>query len=302
MSRQDFEAEASRRIAAVLRELRVGLRELATEAGAPIPTVEVEDPPPGEKPRTSYSRTVALRRKQALEAGIDRLEREIAERAGEVLRDVGKAATLEAAGASGAVGQPGVGIQATAVATAIESAGAEVRNVTDAIRREIGAAVTRAVSGRLTAEEYANALRSAFDGKAPAYRIERILRTETSGVWMAQQAAVDETLAETGPDLVKRWETVGGSRGDGRNRDSHLLIHGQERELDEPFSVGGGATDATPPGSGVGEQAMSPLAANLSAGERINCRCRYVRVPRSEARQPYIAKSRARSDGSSPTP
>lgn len=292
MARREFDRDVGRQIDLVVRELKAGLRELQADAARPIESIEVEDPEPG-KARTTYSRTVALRRKQALERALDDLEGRVSKEAERLVREAGQLASEEAAGASGVGGAPGVGIQKAAVATAITSAGAEVRNVTDAIRREIGAVVTRAVTGRLTAEEYVAALGEAFDVAQPTHRIERILRTETSGVWMAQQAAVDAELAETGIDLIKRWEAVGGHRGDGRNRDSHRLIHGQERELDEPFNVGGGATDATPPG-GAGERAMAPLDAGLSAGERINCRCRYVRVPRSSARQPYIAKSRPR--------
>lgn len=298
MSRREFEDLADRELRAVLAELRAGLKDLAREAAKPFPEVPL-DPSQPEGAQT-FNRMLGVRRKQALEAALAKLEAELGARAGEAFDVAAAEAGEQAAAASEGEGLPGVGINVRAVATAQASAAAEVRNVTDAIRADLNAAITKAMAGRSTAAELAAELAAAFDVPQPAHRIERIMRTELAGIWMANQAEVDELLADTGPDLIKRWVTVGGNRGDGRNRDSHLALHGQERELDEPFHVGGGpkpgkaggATASTAPGDGIGTPAKAPLDAGLPAGERINCRCRFVRVPRSEAKQPYIRKRR----------
>jgi len=306
VARRDFETLANREIKAVLAELKAGLRELARTAAAPIPEIPL-DPADPRGPST-YDRMIGVRRKQALERAIGDLELEITSRTGEAFELAGSSAAQEAAAASGGEGLPGVGINVRAVATAQASAAAEVRGVMDGARERLNTAVTRAVAGRTTAAQFAEELGDAFDVPQPAHRIERIVRTEMGGIWMANQAEVDELLADTGPDLIRRWVTVGGKRGDGRNRDSHTALHGQERELDEPFNVGGGpkpgwaggATASTEPGSPIGQEAKAPLAANLLAGERINCRCRFVRIPRSEAVQPYIRKRRNPSRAGAP--
>lgn len=298
MSRREFEDLADREIRSVLAELKAGLSDLARQAAEPIPQVPLDPSQP--QGAQTYNRMLGVRRRQALEAALGQLEQEIQARAGEAFEVAGAEAAAQAAEASGGEGLPGVGINARAVATAQAAAAAEVRNVTEAVRAKLNAAVTKAVAGRSSAAELASELGAAFDVPQPAHRIERIIRTEMAGIWMANQAEVDELLADTGPDLIKRWVTVGGSRGDGRNRDSHLELHGQERELDEPFHVGGGpkpgkaggATASTAPDDGIGTPAKAPLDAGLPAGERINCRCRFVRVHRSEAKQPYIRKRR----------
>jgi len=96
---------------------------------------------------------------------------------------------------------------------------------------------------------------------APEYskvRAERIARTETIGI-----------LNRGGLDILRQTsqETAGAIDGkswlgtlDERIRGAHLEADGQIRKIDEPFVVGG-------------EEAMYPGDENLSAWNRINCRC-----------------------------
>lgn len=98
----------------------------------------------------------------------------------------------------------------------------------------------------------------------PSYtkmRAERVARTETAGLLNAGQLAVlDETHLRTDvASATKAWLSV----LDERTRKTHVEAHGQTVKLAEPFLVGG-------------EQAMYPGDPNLSAGERINCRCAVI--------------------------
>ncbi len=75
--------------------------------------------------------------------------------------------------------------------------------------------------------------------------------------WIQQTSSRDAQHAAKakGADIVKQWDAT----LDGRTRDTHRLLDGQIRELDEPFEVGGKKADA--PGY-FGDPA-----------EDCNCRC-----------------------------
>lgn len=267
MPRADFDRLADREIRAVLGELKAGLRDLALKGGKAIPAE-----PTGDGTRTEFDRMVAVRRRAALEEEIGRLEDEIVRRIGEATEAAGQAAAQEAASASAGDGLPGVGINSRAVAAAQASAASEVRGVLDSARVRLNTAITKGISGRLSATELSAEIAASFDVPQPAARIEKILRTELGGIYMAQQAEVDELLADTGPDLIRRWVHVGGKAGIGENdRPNHLAVHNQERELDQPFDLAGGADHTTPPGGGT-YHPKAPLDASLPPEERINCR------------------------------
>lgn len=225
---------------------------------------------------TEFDEFSLLRRKQAIEAELLRLEADLPQALEDAARKAAKALHR---------GPADLGVDAGAISAAASNAAMEVRAVTDGLRAELNSAITRAFTGELDAAGLEQAIRDAFDGEVLEHRVERIIRTEVGEVFGRQQARVDQELAGMGADLIKRWVTA----QDGRTRPSHAAIHGQERELDEPFSVGDGATASTPPG-GPGFPADAPLDPGLPAGDRINCRCTVVRVPRSQARQAYIAK------------
>jgi len=233
---------------------------------------------------TEFDEFSALRRKQAVEAEIARLEADLLQATEEAARKAGGFAN-DRLGRSGVA----ISIDSSAISTASSDAAKMVRAVTQQMRADLNDAVTRAFTGELDRAGLDQAIRDAFDGDVLEHRVERIVRTEVGEVFGQQQARTDQRLASMGVDLIKRWVATGGKGGDGRTRQSHADIHGQERELDEPFNVGDGATAATPPG-GVGHPAAAPLDPTLPAEERIQCRCTVVRVPRSQAKQGYISK------------
>lgn len=95
-------------------------------------------------------------------------------------------------------------------------------------------------------------------------RGETVARTETGeAVNAAQNEAFAQGLEKTGyttQSVTRTWRTA----GDGRVRDSHAEMEGQQVSgLDEPFETGNGA------------QMLFPLDASLGAGpdDIANCRC-----------------------------
>lgn len=80
-----------------------------------------------------------------------------------------------------------------------------------------------------------------------------IVRTEGGGI--RNEAAYNAMLEakKAGADITKQWEAV----LDGRTRDSHRMLDGEIRELEEPFSNG----------------LLYPCQLGGAAAEVINCRC-----------------------------
>lgn len=96
-------------------------------------------------------------------------------------------------------------------------------------------------------------------GSGISYKAERILRTE---LMTAENTAAELSIArarEDFPDLKEAWM----STGDFRTRDSHLAVHGDVRDAQGSFLVGGWP-------------ARYPLDPGLPIFERANCRCRVV--------------------------
>lgn len=87
-----------------------------------------------------------------------------------------------------------------------------------------------------------------------------IARTE---VRQSANAGNHFSAAESGLDLIKTWLTT----RDGREREWHGAVDGQERDFNDPYDV--------PNGDGTIEQLMFPLDSSLgaSADNIIQCRC-----------------------------
>lgn len=246
---------------------------------------------PGVAP-TEYDRFIAQSRVEAIDRALAQFE---AEAVGTVSREIeaaSRAAVQEVRRRLTAVTSPPpgllIGVDIRTMEFVQDLAATQVRAVAEEVKAKIRGALQRAMAGGLTRVELEREIAKALGGDATMARVERIVRTETNQAFTQAEAAANEQLAETAvaDDLIKVWRAT----KDGRTREEHLLVDGQERELDQLFSVGGGATAATPPGSGVGEQANAPLDPSLSAENAVNCRCTVVYIPRAEAKQPYIEK------------
>lgn len=276
-------AAASKDIRALLDRTRADLLALlAGDAGA-------------DRSTTDYDRFVAAQRADAIRRALEALEAQTRAVSDRTL------ATLAADGAAdvGAkieqlVGMtaPRVGVDIPTLQLVQDLAGAQVTGVLDDARRKINIAVQRGMAGALDLPAMQREIDEALGGDAPVARVETILRTEGVRAYSQSEAAAIEKLAD-GPvadELIKRWKVADRTA---RTRPSHLAIDGQERELGDLFNVGGGATAATPPGSGVGFEANGPADPSLPPEEAISCRCTVHYVLRSLAEQPYIARSRA---------
>ena len=89
------------------------------------------------------------------------------------------------------------------------------------------------------------------------YYARRIARTEIMTAYNGGQYEKQQAVAEVlGTRLVKRWLAT----PDTRVRNSHWIAHGQVRDLDEPFRVGG-------------EDLRYPHDPLGSASQTVNCRC-----------------------------
>lgn len=233
---------------------------------------------------TEFDTFTALTKKAALEQEMRRLEEELQRR----VAQAGQAMANEAVARAGDQAGAPVRVDVGAVDAAQRDAAREVVDISRRVRTQLNVAVVDALTGHSDRPAFDQAIRDAMGPDVLEHRVERIARTELSKVYMGQQAAADRELARMpGVDLIKRWVKSG--KGAGRSRPEHDAIHGQERELDDLFDIGGGATAETPPGGGM-YRAMGPLDPSLPAAQIVNCGCDVVRVPRSEARQPYIDK------------
>lgn len=92
--------------------------------------------------------------------------------------------------------------------------------------------------------------------KGVAARAETIVRTENTRMFNLAANSQQQATAQQVPGLIKIWMAT----GDKRTRDSHLIAHGQERPISQPFDVGA-------------SQLMFPGDPAASAEETINCRC-----------------------------
>ena len=139
----------------------------------------------------------------------------------------------------------------------------KVKSINEMTREEAKKAINKAIAEAqmrgLGEQEAAKLLNKAVPEqlrKVNIWRAQRIARTESHAAanWSSLQEA--KPLAN---DLVKVW----GSFIDADTRQSHIDADGQEREIDQPFDVGGFAL-MTP---------SDPTAPTSAVGEVVNCRC-----------------------------
>jgi len=240
--------------------------------------------PAGLSP-TDYDRFLAQQKAAALDDAIARLESEALSLAGEQMRAAAMQATSEVQQALGS--QQLIGVDEKVLAFVQDFAGTQIKDVLSVVRQKVNMAVQQAAAGALSYRDLQKAVSDAFGGNVTMARIERIVRTETIRAYSQAEAATTEKLAQThvADQVIKVWRTA----GDTRVREEHALIDGQERELDELFNVGQGATASTPPG-GTGFPANGPADPSLPPELSIQCRCTVEYVPRSRAVQPYTEK------------
>lgn len=121
----------------------------------------------------------------------------------------------------------------------------------DFLKNRIVSNISRGIATGSTYGEIARNI--ALDSNMGFNRAMRIARTEGHGVQV--QASVDAmyTAQDKGANVVKQWNAT----LDGATRDSHSMVDGEIRELDEPFSNG----------------MQYPSDPAGGAAEVINCRC-----------------------------
>jgi len=124
--------------------------------------------------------------------------------------------------------------------------------------------VMRAIrDGKALAEEDVQAISNRYSDRMLKYRGDMIARTETLTALHASQYEAMRQLIDTGKvradQVVKTWSAT----MDGRTRDSHAAMNGQQHKFDEPFTTSSGA------------KMRYPQDASLGAGpeEIIACRC-----------------------------
>lgn len=117
----------------------------------------------------------------------------------------------------------------------------------DLLKRKITAQISRGVATGMMAQQLAGYTKTGYNNAV------RITRTE--GHRIQQESTMDACYAarERGADVVKQWDAT----MDANTRESHQMVDGEVRALDEKFSNG----------------LMYPGDPSGSAAEVINCRC-----------------------------
>lgn len=135
-----------------------------------------------------------------------------------------------------------------------DSLGEDINKLKTSIRAEVSRGIANGSSWNDVAGQLAQSFKNTPFNRAYNNSI-RIARTE--GHRIQNQSALDaqKKAKSKGADVVKQWD----STLDGATRDTHRLLDGQIREVDEPFEVEGKKADA--PGM-FGDPA-----------EDCNCRC-----------------------------
>lgn len=141
--------------------------------------------------------------------------------------------------------------------------GEDVGKLKTSIREE----VSRGIAAGFTWNEVAKKLAKSFKTTefSKAYNnAMRIVRTEGHRIQIQSAMDAQQLAKDHGADIVKQWDAT----LDDRTRETHRMLDGQIRELDEPFEVGGMQADA--PG-------MFGIAA-----QDCNCRCALLQRARWE--------------------
>lgn len=135
------------------------------------------------------------------------------------------------------------------------------------LKTSIRAEVSRGIAAGFTWNEVAKKLAKSFKTTefSKAYNnAMRIVRTEGHRIQIQSAMDAQQVAKDHGADIVKQWDAT----LDDRTRETHRMLDGQIRELDEPFEVGGMQADA--PG-------MFGIAA-----QDCNCRCALLQRARWE--------------------
>lgn len=135
------------------------------------------------------------------------------------------------------------------------------------LKTSIRAEVSRGIAAGFTWNEVATKLAKSFKTTefSKAYNnAMRIVRTEGHRIQVQSAMDAQQVAKDHGADIVKQWDAT----LDDRTRETHRMLDGQIRELDEPFEVGGMQADA--PGMfGI-------------ASQDCNCRCALLQRARWE--------------------
>ncbi len=132
--------------------------------------------------------------------------------------------------------------------------GEDVKSLKTSIRAELSRGIANGSSWNEVAGKLGKAFKNTPFSKAYNNSM-RIVRTEGHRVQIQSAMDVQRAAKDKGADVVKQWDAT----LDDRTRETHRMLDGQIRELDEPFEVGGMRADA-------------PGMFNNPA-EDCNCRC-----------------------------
>lgn len=143
------------------------------------------------------------------------------------------------------------------------------------LKTAIAAEVTRGIASGTSWHDTAAGI--SRQGKISAYNAMRIARTEGHRIACAAQMDACQGAAEAGADIVKQWD----STMDDRTRQHHRDLHGQVRELGEPFEA-------------AGLKAQYPGAFGRPE-EDIHCRCCLLQRARWALSEEKLKRLRERS-------
>lgn len=143
------------------------------------------------------------------------------------------------------------------------------------LKKTIASEITRGIASGLLYDDITRNI--ALAGGITAKRAKTITRTEAGRVQeQATFDAANKALA-AGADVVKQWSAI----RDGKTRDTHRMLDGQVREVNEPFTVGG-------------HKAMHPHGFGIAA-EDCNCRCTMLTRARSALDADELKKMQERA-------
>lgn len=132
--------------------------------------------------------------------------------------------------------------------------GEDAKSLKTSIRAELSRGIANGSSWNDVAGKIGKAFKNTPFSKAYNNSM-RIARTEGHRVQIRSAMDAQQAAKDKGADVVKQWDAT----LDDRTRETHRMLDGQIRELDEPFEVGGMRADA-------------PGMFNNPA-EDCNCRC-----------------------------
>lgn len=129
--------------------------------------------------------------------------------------------------------------------------GEDTNYLKKSIKAQLSRGIVNGSSWNEIADKIANGMNSPFN--RAKNNAMRIARTEGHRIQMQSQMDACDKAKSKGADVVKQWDAT----LDGNTRDSHKIVDGEIRKLDEKFSNG----------------LMFPGDAHGSAAEVCNCRC-----------------------------